>query len=240
MATFLTLVNLVCNRLNEVNLTSSSFTATDGAHATIKDSINASIRDIQREYPEWPWNRVSRNFATVAGTVEYTPAADVGNVDWDTFSIQKDTPNNITAQWLQPLEFTMYAQYRRSNDQQMTSDQWAKPQYVVRSQSNTFLMSPYPNTVYTIVYDAWTVPDELVAYSDISVIPDKYNSTVVEGALKYMYQFRSDDSAKTMSAELQKEGIAEMLRIEISNPIAFKSTIIPRGNSYSWVASRTF
>lgn len=242
--TFLTLVNLVCNRLNEVNLTTGTFGSTDGAHATIKDSINASIRDIQREYPEWPWNKVNRNFTTSIGVSEYTPASDVNNIDWDTFYVVRDDTHQITAQPLPLIEYTLYAQKRRAFDQQATSDQWAKPQYVIRSQTNTILISPFPNQNqsgnYQVAYEAWTFPQDLSASTDISIVPDRYNSTIVEGALKYMYQFRSDDSAKQMSQSLQEEGIREILKIEIPSPQLFKTTIIPNANSYSWVATRTF
>ena len=43
---FLDLVNVVCKRLNEEELTSTNFSSATGFYSQIKDSVNASIRDI--------------------------------------------------------------------------------------------------------------------------------------------------------------------------------------------------
>ena len=51
---YLGLVNEVNRRLNEVELTSSNFASASGFYAQVKDSVNASIQEIDQEYPEWP------------------------------------------------------------------------------------------------------------------------------------------------------------------------------------------
>lgn len=242
MATYLTLVNQVCKRLNEEVLTSANFSTAADAHATIKDVVNASIRDIQRAYPEWPWNLASRNFVTVAGTQTYTPAADVGNIDWDTFQIRRDDGADpvITAQALTLTDFTLWAQRQRPLDEQMTSDGWQKPTRVIRSPTNSIIISTPPNTVYTIDYNAWTVPDDLENWDDECIIPDKYNAVIVEGALKYMYNFRADTTALQISSVIFNEGIQHMLRIEIPAPTAFNVAMINQKKYSSWVAAPTY
>ena len=237
MATYLTLTNLVCKRVNEAVLDSSTFANAAGAHSTIKDAINAAIREINHQYPEWPWNRVSRSFTTVAGTSEYTPASDVGNIDWDTFYIERDDSASpaITAASLPRMDYTQYAQQVRPNDQQTTSDGWKKPDFVVRSQSNTVVLSPFPDQEYTVNYEAWTIPDDLSAYNDLCSIPDKYNHVIVECALRYIYQFRDNQSARAASDVVFKNGLSAMLRIEIHEPVQLRSTMIARPSGSSWV-----
>ena len=43
---FLDIVNTVCKRLNEEELSSTNFTSAAGFYGQIKDSANAAIRDI--------------------------------------------------------------------------------------------------------------------------------------------------------------------------------------------------
>ena len=57
---YLGLVNDVNRRLNEVELTSSNFAATTGFYSFAKDAVNSSIRHIQQEEYEWPWNHVEQ------------------------------------------------------------------------------------------------------------------------------------------------------------------------------------
>ena len=45
-STYLTLVNNVLRDMNEVELTSSTFTSSRGVQTTVKDYINRSISDI--------------------------------------------------------------------------------------------------------------------------------------------------------------------------------------------------
>ena len=55
---YLGLVNDINRRLNEVELTESNFAATTGFYSFAKDAVNASIRHINQEEFEWPFNHV--------------------------------------------------------------------------------------------------------------------------------------------------------------------------------------
>ena len=50
---YLGLVNEVNRRLNEVELTSSNFSTATGFYSQVKDSVNASIQEIDQEYPHF-------------------------------------------------------------------------------------------------------------------------------------------------------------------------------------------
>jgi hypothetical protein len=55
---YIGLVNDINRRLNEVELTSANFATATGYYSFAKDAVNASIRHIQQEEFEWPWNHV--------------------------------------------------------------------------------------------------------------------------------------------------------------------------------------
>ena len=59
--TYLTLTNKVLARLNEVELTSSTFTSGRGIQTQVKNAINEAVRYInQREY-NYPFNHAQKH-----------------------------------------------------------------------------------------------------------------------------------------------------------------------------------
>ena len=103
MATYLNLSNELLRELNEVALTSSTFSSAIGIQAHVKDSINRAYLDIVNEEPQWPFLATALTGATdpmygntyietVAGTRWYllkssssSLTTDYGAIDWDNF-----------------------------------------------------------------------------------------------------------------------------------------------------------
>ena len=101
--TFLTLTNDVLRELNEIELTSATFSNAKGIQNFVKNSINKSINDIATEEPQLPFFAVAASggtdpfygnvtVASVAGTRWYNLKAgsssittDYSSVDWDDF-----------------------------------------------------------------------------------------------------------------------------------------------------------
>ena len=79
--TFLTLVNDVNKRLNEVELTSSNFASATGFYAHIKDAVNSAIRYINESEYEWPFNHSEKEQTLVAGTTRYAFPTDAKLID---------------------------------------------------------------------------------------------------------------------------------------------------------------
>ena len=87
---YLSLVNRLCGRLNEVPLTSSTFSTADGVYFDFKNSINAAIRDIcTQQDTEWPFLWQDTSFVTTIGVNEYSKDASAVALDWDSFYIKK-------------------------------------------------------------------------------------------------------------------------------------------------------
>ena len=68
---YISLVNDINRRLNEVELTTSNFSTATGYYSFAKDAVNSSIRHINQEEFEWPWNHVEETEVLVAGTARY-------------------------------------------------------------------------------------------------------------------------------------------------------------------------
>ncbi len=82
---YLALANSVLAELNEVQLTSSTFTSSSGIQTTVKDVINKSIRDVYASELEWPWLHSDATQVTYAGQKEYTLPTDYRSVDYESF-----------------------------------------------------------------------------------------------------------------------------------------------------------
>ncbi len=71
-SSYLVLINNVLRDLNEVELTSSNFSASRGIQTAVKDYVNRAIDDIINADTEWPFTVVNKSFTTTAGTRLYT------------------------------------------------------------------------------------------------------------------------------------------------------------------------
>ena len=68
---FLSIVNDVNRRLNEVELSSTNFATASGFYNLAKDAVNASIRYVNQSEYEWPYNHVLREDTLTASTGRY-------------------------------------------------------------------------------------------------------------------------------------------------------------------------
>ena len=82
---YLQLTNAVLAELNEVQLTSSTFTSSSGIQTTTKDIINKALRDVYSSELEWPWLHSDKTQVTYAGQKEYSLPTDYRSVDFESF-----------------------------------------------------------------------------------------------------------------------------------------------------------
>lgn len=245
MATYLTLVNLALGRINEVQLTSGTFAAATGPQLAMQTAINAAIFDISRRYQQWPFNYGQQTFATTASITgaianEYTPPPTVTIIKWDTFGVQRDdsaTPPIVSAT-LSPVDYNLWAKRIRPLDLQISTGGFSQPRYVIKGGDGNIILSPPPDTIYTIYYDAWSDPTALALFSDACVIPDKYNYVLVDGAIYYGYDFRSDQAAQDRAKTKFDSGVQEMLRELVKPAGEFQSTMITNNRTFNSIPSR--
>ena len=106
--TFLTLTNKVITRMNESELTSTSFTNARGVQIQCKAAVNEAIRYInQREY-NYPFNHATESKTLTAGVVRYSLPTSTKVVDYNTFRIVKDSDLAVSGGHLSILDYNDY------------------------------------------------------------------------------------------------------------------------------------
>ena len=102
---FLGLVNQINRRLNEVELTSSNFASASGFYAQAKDSINSSIRYINQNEYNWPYNHVTQEDVLTAHTLRYGVPDDSKILDVNTFRIKESSTLGVATKKLRILRY---------------------------------------------------------------------------------------------------------------------------------------
>ena len=89
--TFLSLTNKTLARLNEVQLTSTTFANARGIQVQAQNAVNESIRYINQREFNYPFNHSTETKTLTAGVVRYTVPTSTKTIDYNTFRIVKDS-----------------------------------------------------------------------------------------------------------------------------------------------------
>jgi len=236
MATYVTLVNELLRRLNEVTLDTAGdgFDTVRNVQALAKDAINNSIRNILQTGQEWPFLKVTYTQTLTAGTRLYDFPADFASVDWDTFYIKQLSSTSNTPSFLPTISFEEYTQrYRGLDDQADSGSGISAPQRIYQTYESKFGVTPVPDNSYEIEYVYWKFPADLVLFNDTCLIPDRFNHVLVDGAMMYMMRFRSNDQSAAIHQQNFDNGIRSMRRILMDDPLDIRSTVVQRNKSFS-------
>ena len=236
MATYVTLVNELLRRLNEVTLDTAGdgFDTVRNVQALAKDAINNSIRNILQTGQEWPFLKVTYVQTLTAGTRLYDFPADFASVDWDTFYIKQLSSTSNTPSFLPTISFEEYTQrYRGLDDQADSGSGISAPQRIYQTYESKFGVTPVPDNSYEIEYVYWKFPADLVLYNDTCLIPDRFNHVLIDGAMMYMMRFRSNDQSAAIHQQNFDNGIRSMRRILMDDPLDIRSTVVQKNKSFS-------
>jgi hypothetical protein len=196
---FLGLVNEVNRRLNEVELTSSNFATASGFYNTAKDAVNASLRHINHEESNWPWNHVLEEEILTAGTTRYDYPADAKTLDMNSFRIKRDADLNVSTTKLKSLDYQEYLDKYIDYEYNSSTNVRSVPSFIVRAPSQEFLVVPSPDKDYELVYEYYRNPVALELYDDVPSVPLEFKHIIVDGAMFYAYQFRADTQASQIA-----------------------------------------
>jgi len=105
---YLTLVNKVLTHLNEVELTSTTFSTARGVQTQAKNAVNEAIRYINQREFNYPFNHATQTETLVAGTVRYSLPASTKTVDYNTFRIVKDEDLGVSGGRLSQIDYNEY------------------------------------------------------------------------------------------------------------------------------------
>ncbi len=211
---YLGIVNDINRRLNEVELTSANFSATTGFYSFAKDAVNSSIRHIQQEEYEWPWNHVEETEVLLAGETRYSYPYDAKTINLNSFRIKRDDTLATNTIKLKVLSYEEYLD--KYVDTEYNSSSTGTPRYIVRAPSRELLVVPTPDKEYELVYEYYTTGFDLDLHSDVPNLPEQYRYVIVDGAMYYVYQFRSDMQAAQLAMQKFTQGIKHLRSININ------------------------
>ena len=230
--TYLDLCNTILRELNEVELTSTTFTSALGIQKFVKDTINRAYFDICNAEDKWnflsvgdPLNDYYGNavIETVAGTRWYdlqsaqTLLNQYSFIDYDNIVLTEEGVSGKTAPFevfkLQPLSLSNWQRLYGVQEAKDKSDtqSYGIPRRVIRGPSNDKIgFSPIPDGVYKIYFYAYAQPTELTASTDTVVFPKQYTSVLLARARYYVHQFKDNMSQAQLSEVEFQKGLRTM------------------------------
>ena len=217
---YLGLANEVCRRLNEAELTSTTFSTSNGFYSQIKDSINASIRDINQKHFNWQFNHNTDEITLTAGEMRYPLPDEAKYADLDTVRIQRNTSLDLgEGRKLGILSYTEYLS--KYIDQEFETDvtKGSVPEYVVRSQDGDIIFAPMPDKAYTVEYEFFMFPADLSLHDDVPTIPFRFKHVIVDGAMYHAYMFRDNLESAQIALRKFDDGVKQMRTLLVNENI---------------------
>ena len=100
------------------------------------------------------------------------------------------------------------------------------PRFIVRTPDNNYLLYPFPDKQYTLVFDYFTFPADLSAHGDTTTVPDRFATVVVDGAVAYVYQYRGELQQYELNFDRFQQGIKNMQTLVINKYDYVRSTLV--------------
>ena len=230
--TYLSMTNELLVEINEPEVTSVA-----GAVAIQKfvaNCVNRAYFDIVDAQDTWSWLTTAApqdNYngntyiETVAGTRWYLLKAgsssvdtDYSNVDWDSFTLTEEGVSGKTAPYkIQSLPFTSLETwkdfYAASEEQDKSNEQnYGVPTKIIRSEDGRrFGLSPIPDGVYRIYFNAFNRPSALANDTDVVLFPEQYKPVLLARARYYIYQFKDNISQAQLALDEYKKSLNKMI-----------------------------
>lgn len=224
---FLSLVNDVNQRLNEVPLTQNNFATAGGFYSQAKEAVNSALREINQDAFEWPFNHLTHEEPLVEGQVRYPYPAGAKTVNFDSFRIKGVPSQNIRASKLTQIDYEEYLD--KYVDADYNPEQYlGTPNQVFRTPDFQYGLYPPPVDGLTVVFEHYSVPPQLVLWSDIPFIPVQFRHIIVDGAMHHAFMFRGDPESSGLMLNKFKEGIKTMRSVYQNRYEYVRSGYIPR------------
>lgn len=207
--TYLTLVNDALTEINEVNLTEATFASATGVHSQVKNAVNAALRQINQDAFEWPFFHQTRTTTLSVDQVSIPYNSATETINFSTVRLEGDPTLGNESKTLIQMDYEEYLS--KYVDAEFNPSDYAEiPQYVFRRPNLSFGVYPPPNAAYTLHYDTYDIPTDLVDYDDVPLIPEQFRHTIKDGTLYYLFMFRGDPESAGLSKDVFMMGIKTM------------------------------
>ena len=229
---YLSIVNELLVEINEPELTGVASAV--GVQKQVTKCVNRAYFDIVDAVDNWAWlstNTPQNEYygntfvETTSGTRWYLLKtgsanidADYDAVDWDRFTATtegvsgKSAPHTINKLGFITLNVWRNTYARNEElDKSSSSPSYGVPLRVIRSSDGRrFGLSPIPNGVYRIYFNAYNRPSELSNDSDEVLFPEQYKPVLLARARYYIYQFKDNIAQSQLALDEYKKGLQTM------------------------------
>jgi len=223
---YIGIVNDVNRRLNEVELTATNFSTAKGEYSMIKDAVNASLRFINQHEYEWPFNHVEEEETLTPGLVRYAFPSDAKVLDFDSFRIKRDaTLGNATVK-LKALSYEEYLESYVDIEYNNSTGIRQIPAFVVKTPSQEYAIVQPADKAYTVVYEYYRLPVDLISSTDVPTIPEQFRYVIVNGAMHFAYLFRGEGQEAAIVQQRFEQEIKQMRSLYINRYDYVRSTVL--------------
>lgn len=228
---YIGLVNDVNRRLNEVELiggtgSNANFMKATGEYSMIKDAVNASIRFINQHEFEWPFNHVEEQEVLTPGVVRYGAPSDAKVIDFDSFRIKRDATLGNSTKKLNVISYEEYLQSYVDVEYNNSTGVRQLPSFVFKTPDQEFGLVNPPDKAYTIVYEYYRLPVDLINDTDVPSIPEQFRYVIVNGAMHFAYLFRGETQEAALMQQRFEQEIKQMRSLYINRYDYVRSTVV--------------
>lgn len=229
-STYLDLTNRLLVKLREVKIPIGDLASVRNVQELAKNSINSSISMINMQEKEWPFNSnsVLGSQVCVVGQEEYDFPFATKDIDWYSFHLVADDTLLTSGRHLEFISRDSRNRYLKNIDDLAGTDGRGQPLYVYPKQNDGFGLSPSPDKTYTVTFEYFKYPTELINEDDEPLIPSLFDEVILQGAAYHLYMSR-DNTQQAQEAYSQfKKGIDYMRTVLINKTDRLESTLINR------------
>lgn len=208
MATYISEVNHILRRLNEVPLSDETWDTAENVQAVAQDAVDTAVRELNQAEIEWPFNHHYEQMVLTIGQSVYSLPTNTKTVDWESFFVKHDPLIDAQPAYIRKTSLDQYNSNMRVRDELNLNG--GPPLWVFPTQGWEFAVTPRPDKPYTITFEWWGHPDRLVAWDDTINIPENYLHIVRNGAMAYLYDFRGDYEVAGKYERRFRDGVSRM------------------------------
>ena len=224
-STYINLCNQTLRRLNEVEIAEADFGSVRGVQALVKDAVKAAVSKINQAEFGWPFNAAEETDTLVVGQTEYTWPQYFKVADWNSFQIQADDGLGVGFNTLKFIEQDeWYSDYRDADYTETTGRDM--PEFIFPSHGNGYGVSPSPNKAYTLKFRYFMNYSDITNATDVTRIPESYDTVLIDGALYHMYMFKDNMESAQAAYMAFEKGIKDLQTLYINNNVSIRDTRI--------------
>ena len=223
---YIDLCNQTLRRLNEVEIAEADFGSVRGVQALVKDAVKAAVAKINQAEFGWPFNAAEETDTLVVGQTEYTWPLYFKVADWNSFQIQQNDTLGSSFKTLKVIDTNEWYSKYRDDDYSAGSSGRGIPDFVFSGHGNGYGISPSPDKAYTIKFRYYMNYADITNATDVTRIPESFDTILIDGAIYHMYMFKDNLEAAQGAFMAFEKGIKDLQTLYINNDVYIRDTRI--------------